>query len=110
MKRLLVLGLMFGLAGCSSGATETTVEGTPGAIDTERDEAELEEVKLRQDTRHDALFVKAGAEFRIPAVLLKAIAFTETRYEMVTGEVENDGQLPRFGMMALEGQRLADGA
>jgi hypothetical protein len=112
-RRLLAVGLMFGLLGCSSApspeGTEAT-EGTPGTIDTERDEAELAEVKLRHDDRYDALFTKAGAEFRVPAVLLKAIAFTETRYEMVTGEVENEGQLPRFGMMALEGERLTKGA
>ena len=58
----------------------------------------------------DAELIAAGAEFHVPAAVLKAIAWTETRYTMVEGEEEHEGKPPAFGVMALAGQRLEDGA
>ncbi|HVM68538.1 MAG TPA: N-acetylmuramoyl-L-alanine amidase [Gaiellaceae bacterium] len=58
----------------------------------------------------DDVFRAAGAEFDVPAAVLKAIAWTETRYQMVEGEEELEGKAPAFGAMALAGSRLDDGA
>ncbi|MBN1207197.1 MAG: N-acetylmuramoyl-L-alanine amidase [Myxococcaceae bacterium] len=58
----------------------------------------------------DPLFDKAAAEFNVPADLLKAISFSETRWQMVAGEEEFEGLAPAFGVMALRGERLERGA
>src|SRR5690606_33368470 len=61
-------------------------------------------------TALDQEFAGAGDEFGVPADLLKAIAYVETRWEMVAGEAEHDGVEPAFGIMALRGDRLDRGA
>jgi N-acetyl-anhydromuramyl-L-alanine amidase AmpD len=61
-------------------------------------------------TRLDTIFARAGAEFDVPGDLVKAISFTETRWQMVRGEVEFDGIPTANGLMALRGTRLAEGA
>jgi N-acetyl-anhydromuramyl-L-alanine amidase AmpD/predicted small lipoprotein YifL len=58
----------------------------------------------------DPLFDKAARQFNVPADLLKAISFTETRWQMVRGEEEFPGQAPAFGLMALRGAALERGA
>ena len=58
----------------------------------------------------DSLFAQAGAEFGVPADLLAAIAYAETRWEMVQGEQEFEGMPAASGVMALRGPRLAEGA
>lgn len=63
-----------------------------------------------QQTTLDARFAAAAAEFDVPVELLKAIGYTETRWEMVKGEEEFEGMPPAFGIMALRGERLAKGA
>ncbi|MGQ0714391.1 MAG: golvesin C-terminal-like domain-containing protein [Gemmatimonadaceae bacterium] len=55
-------------------------------------------------------FENAAREFGVPAGLLKAIAFTETRMQMVRGTAEFEGQAPAYGVMALRGERLSRGA
>ena len=58
----------------------------------------------------DVLFDEAGREFSVPSALLKSIGYVETRWQMVRGGVEFPGQQPAFGIMALRGDRLAEGA
>lgn len=58
----------------------------------------------------DAIFADAGTEFGVPAALLKSIGYVETRWQMVRGEAEFPGQQPAFGIMALRGERLREGA
>jgi N-acetyl-anhydromuramyl-L-alanine amidase AmpD len=58
----------------------------------------------------DPLFDQASREFNVPAELLKAVAFTETRFEMVRGEQEFDSMPAAFGVMALRGEALERGA
>ena len=55
-------------------------------------------------------FEAAAWEFGVPSALLKAVAFAETRMQMVRGSEEFDGQAPAFGVMALRGERLTRGA
>ncbi|EYF04209.1 Negative regulator of beta-lactamase expression [Chondromyces apiculatus DSM 436] len=61
-------------------------------------------------TQLDQLFEQAASEFDVPASLLKAIGFAETRWEMVEGEEEFEGMPAAFGIMALRGERLERGA
>lgn len=58
----------------------------------------------------DPLFDRAGAEFGVPADLLKAVGFAETGWQMVRGEAEFPGQPRAFGVMALRGAYLERGA
>ncbi|GHG86101.1 N-acetylmuramoyl-L-alanine amidase [Comamonas sp. JC664] len=58
----------------------------------------------------DALFAKAAGEFNVPVSLLKAISYVETRWEHVQGEEEFEGRPAAFGLMALRGQHIVDGA
>jgi N-acetyl-anhydromuramyl-L-alanine amidase AmpD len=58
----------------------------------------------------DAVFARAATEFGVPADLLKSISYVETRWQMVVGESEFPGQQPAFGLMALRGERLEEGA
>ncbi|HEU0015132.1 MAG TPA: N-acetylmuramoyl-L-alanine amidase [Longimicrobium sp.] len=58
----------------------------------------------------DVLFEQAAEEFGVPAALLKSIGYVETRWQMVRGQEEFPGQEPAFGVMALRGERLAQGA
>jgi N-acetyl-anhydromuramyl-L-alanine amidase AmpD len=58
----------------------------------------------------DVHFEVAGREFGVPSALLKAVAFAETRMQMVQGDAEFEGQAPAFGVMALRGENLRRGA
>jgi N-acetyl-anhydromuramyl-L-alanine amidase AmpD len=59
---------------------------------------------------YDAIFAAAGAEFRVPAALLRALSYVETRWQMVEGHEEFSGLPPAYGLMALRGERLREGA
>lgn len=61
-------------------------------------------------TRYDTLFTAAAREFGVSAALLKSVAYVETRWQMVIGEEEFEGRPPAFGVMALRGERLVQGA
>ncbi|SEM75590.1 N-acetylmuramoyl-L-alanine amidase [Stigmatella aurantiaca] len=58
----------------------------------------------------DPLFEQAAREFNVPANLLKAISFSETRWQMWEGLSEFEGMAPAYGVMALRGERLERGA
>lgn len=59
---------------------------------------------------YDSLFVAAGAEFGVPAPLLRALAYLETRWQMVEGQEEFPGLPAAHGVMALRGDALREGA
>ena len=61
-------------------------------------------------TRLDPVFARAAREFDVPADLLKSVGYVETRWQMVSGREEFAGQQPAFGIMALRGERLEQGA
>lgn len=59
---------------------------------------------------YDAAFEAAADEFEVPADLLRAIGYVETRWEMVVGTEGHHGLAPAYGVMALRGERLSRGA
>jgi N-acetyl-anhydromuramyl-L-alanine amidase AmpD len=61
-------------------------------------------------TKYDALFQAAASEFGVSSSLLKSVAYVATRWQMVRGEEEFEGRPPAFGVMALRGDRLREGA
>jgi hypothetical protein len=58
----------------------------------------------------DTAFARAAQEFQVPAELLKGIAYAETRFEMIQGQVEFEGVPAASGLMALRGANLTEGA
>lgn len=88
---ILLLSVITSALACSSGAIT-------GQIDEPVDAVAL-----------DPLFAEAERETGVPADLLKAIAFTETRWSMVEG-AEHDGTEPAHGVMGLRDERLARAA
>lgn len=58
----------------------------------------------------DEAFAAAGQEFGVPPALLSAIGWVETRWQMVEGREEFPGRPAAFGVMALHGDRLEQGA
>ena len=61
-------------------------------------------------TKYDALFSAAASEFGVSSALLKSVAYVATRWQMAKGEEEFEGRPPAFGVMALRGDRLTEGA
>lgn len=55
-------------------------------------------------------FQEAGEEFDVPADLLKALAFAETRLDPAVGLVEFDDQPAPYGLFALRGEELTRAA
>ncbi|MBZ4395387.1 MULTISPECIES: N-acetylmuramoyl-L-alanine amidase [unclassified Myxococcus] len=64
----------------------------------------------RTPSELDALFAQAAKEFDVPVSLLKAISYTETRWEHVKGEEEFEGRPAAFGLLALRGEKITQGA
>jgi hypothetical protein len=61
-------------------------------------------------SKYDAQFQAAASEFGVSSALLKSVAYVATRWQMVSGEEEFEGRPPAFGVMALRGERLKEGA
>lgn len=68
------------------------------------------ETAARENDSFDALFKEAGQEFNVPPALLKSISFVQTRYQMVEGSEEFEGRPAVYGLMALSGAQLEEGA
>lgn len=104
------VAIVLTIGGCAlDGANETKT--APKSESNETSAPEVGQAPATEnESRFDADFVAAGKEYDVPAAVLKAIAWTETRYEMVAGEEELPGRPPAFGVMALAGARLEEGA
>ncbi|HZH76203.1 MAG TPA: N-acetylmuramoyl-L-alanine amidase, partial [Archangium sp.] len=96
-KPLVAAAAALTLAACGAQEGEST---TPAAV--------IEDA--RTPYQLDGVFAQAAAEFRVPADLLKAYAYTQTRFEMVKGEVEFEGMPAAYGLMALRGAQVDEGA
>ncbi|HYO54266.1 N-acetylmuramoyl-L-alanine amidase [Archangium sp.] len=73
-------------------------------------DVKVSEASAREDDSFDALFKEAGQEFNVPPALLKSISFVQTRYQMVQGAEEFEGRPTVYGLMALSGAVLEEGA
>ncbi len=54
----------------------------------------------------DTAFSAAEREFGVPAALLKAIGYVETRWQMVEGHPHHPGQPAIYGLMGLKAEQL----
>lgn len=85
---------VLGIAACDG---DVTVEGP-------------EELTPVAPTGLDGVFEQVGADTGVPADLLEAISYVETRWQMVEGEVEHDGTHAAVGLMAVREDVLAHAA
>jgi N-acetyl-anhydromuramyl-L-alanine amidase AmpD len=85
-------------------ASETPSNAAQDAARAVADAARRTPVQL------DALFAKAAGEFNVPVNLLKAISYAETRWEFVQGAEEFEGRPAAFGLLALRGAHITEGA
>ena len=97
----LLAAAALGLA-CETGETG---EGNTQAPDWDNVDTEYESVLTLGDD-----FALAAELYGVPEALLLAVAYEETRWEMVEGEVEFEGTEPAFGVMGLRGARLSRAA
>lgn len=95
LPTLLAAGAALLLAGCSDQSTAPRQAPRDAGAAT---------------TRLDPVFARAAQEFNVPADLLKSVGYVETRWQMVSGRQEFAGQEPAFGIMALRGARVDEGA
>jgi hypothetical protein len=104
------VAIVLSMAGCALDASDPP-KTEPKTESSETSAPEIgQPPAIPNESRFDADFVAASAEYDVPAAVLKAIAWTETRYEMVVGEEEMPGRPASFGVMALGGARLEEGA
>jgi hypothetical protein len=99
------------IAGSLTGALLFAGCGTePDAAPQPSSPSAIEPLAMVPSSLEDG-FARAAAESGVPATLLKAIAYAETRFYHVPGvESEFEGQAPAYGVMALRGERLARAA
>src|SRR5688500_13730629 len=103
--RILVLTASLALAqACGMNEEQVSAVPSPG-VDVKAGEA-----SAREDSAYDGLFREAGEEFNVPPALLKSISFVQTRYQMVEGAEEFAGRPAAYGLMALSGEVLEEGA
>ena len=97
------------LAACGGSDKPTA---PPSCSVTSRPEAvpAIAAAVVPESSPYDGIFDAAGAEFGVPASLLRAIGYVETRWQMVEGQEEFHGVPTAHGVMALRGERLRDGA
>jgi hypothetical protein len=101
---ILMLTAALALAGCDMN------EQQESAVPTAEVDVKATEASAREDESYDALFREAGKEFDVPPALLKSISFVQTRYQMVQGAEEFEGRPAVYGLMALSGPVLEEGA
>jgi N-acetyl-anhydromuramyl-L-alanine amidase AmpD len=104
-----LLGIAFLLAGCGDRGSPVEPPPVPGVctVSTSPSVDSFDGTQLRAPL--DSIFLSAAAEFDVPAGLLKAIGYVETRWQMVEGHPEF-GQPPAFGVMALRADVIASAA
>ncbi|MCY1040483.1 N-acetylmuramoyl-L-alanine amidase [Corallococcus sp. bb12-1] len=95
------------LSACGPQAQQPT---EPAPSETETPSQPTDTTGSATPRELDPLFAQAAQEFNVPAELLKAVSYTETRWQMVRGTEEFPGQQPAFGLMALRGADLEQGA
>ncbi len=94
------------LVGC--GVDDSALVIRNDESQAERFEGANEEGELRSSSTHDAVFEAAGKEFNVPPALLKSMAYSLTRYEMISSEGEFEGVQPTYGLMALTPTMMAE--
>ncbi|HZI16537.1 MAG TPA: N-acetylmuramoyl-L-alanine amidase, partial [Myxococcus sp.] len=112
-KTLAATAAAMALASCGpqpeAPAPEAPASEAPaGAADAAR--RTVADAARRTPHELDALFAQAAREFNVPVNLLKAISYVETRWEHVQGAEEFEGRALAYGLLALRGEKVTEGA
>ena len=97
------------LIACSVGCSavgDGSEQGSSAPSITEQPTGEIQP----EGTSLEVIFAGAAGEFGVPSAILKSVAWAETRLQMVSGESEFPDQEPAYGLMALRGAQLENGA
>ncbi|MFY0583234.1 hypothetical protein ACN28S_61100 [Cystobacter fuscus] len=86
----------------SACGPQDTVEGAASAVEDTRTPEQREAQRTPYELNE--AFARAANDFQVPADLLKAIAYAETRFEMISGQQEFEGMPAAHGLMALRGE------
>ena len=109
MKRLLAAMVLVTMAVTACGNPDASIV-VRNADENERYVGGDDEAVARAAVTYDEDFLAAGTEFDVPAALLKSLAWSMTRYEMVESEGEFEGGRAAFGLMGLSAEALTEGA
>lgn len=89
------------LAACGQAESATLVTAPPVG----------ESAAAQQPSEIGRALISAASQYGIPHAVLSAVAYAETRLYFVPGQVSDaTGDEPIYGVMALHGDRLANGA
>ena len=108
LTRLAPMAALALLAACGDGPRRTAAPPPPSCATTTSIGAPPAVVPAASP--YDEIFDAAAAEFGVPAALLSAVGYVETRWQMVEGHEEFPGMPAAYGVMALRGERLRAGA
>ncbi|QSQ21009.1 N-acetylmuramoyl-L-alanine amidase [Pyxidicoccus parkwayensis] len=116
-KTLAATAAAMALTACGPQPAETPAPATetPPTSETPSTAAQdaaraVADAARRTPVQLDAQFAKAAGEFNVPVNLLKAISYAETRWEFVTGTEEFEGRPAAYGLLALRGAHISEGA
>jgi hypothetical protein len=101
-RSLLALSALAALAGSPAGCATDGEEGAAPAPPSLPPDPSATELERR--------FASAADEFGVPADLLAAWSYAETRWQMIQGHEELEGMPPAWGYFALRGATLARAA
>ncbi|WP_224368030.1 N-acetylmuramoyl-L-alanine amidase [Hyalangium versicolor] len=104
-QALATVAAALSLAACDPQQSPESAQTPSGAIDAAQDVLNRGSI-----AQLDPLFEQAAREFNVPADLLKAVSFSETRWQMVHGQEEFEGMPAAHGLMALRGEAIVRGA
>jgi hypothetical protein len=93
----------FGSLGCTAADTSPPERSWP---EIEQPEYETQP----EGSSPNDVFSQASFEYDVPVELLKALAWVESRGQMVAGHEHAEGLPPAYGMMGLRGERLYEAA
>lgn len=110
-RRLTLLGGVLVAVACGGKETTAPVANcTAASLSSVPSAATVTAPVTDTPTKYDTLFRAAGREFGVSAELLKSVAYVATRWQMVRGAEEFEGRPAAYGVMALRGARLSEGA
>jgi len=99
------------LSGCLAGDGHQPGDQEASVTDEAGPEVAVSDGEtMDEGTSLEAIFLAAADEFGVPAPVLESVGWVESRWQMVEGHTEFDGQAPAYGIMGLRGERLLDAA
>jgi N-acetyl-anhydromuramyl-L-alanine amidase AmpD len=110
MKRVLAGVVVGAVLSVACGGKETTAPVAQCSVSSMSSTTSITAPVTDTPSKYDSLFAAASSEFGVSSSLLKSVSYVATRWQMVRGAEEFEGRPAAFGVMALRGTRLTEGA